>query len=84
MTKALVEGLIFLEFSEDETVDPDAAVRTKEEIAVILQDMSRVERQEFSRELGVLASAQSATEMGNRRREFIRGIPEYFGLVESD
>lgn len=78
---ALVEALIFLEFSDDEVVDPDAAVQTMKTIASILAAMSSAERDEFIRHLVVLAEAQPATEPGQRRSEYIREIPGYLGLA---
>ena len=79
--EALVEVLIFLEFSEDEVVDPDAAIEVMETIAGILQRMSSVEREAFLRQLEVLSDTQAISEIGQRRSEYISDMPGYLGLA---
>lgn len=81
ITVALVEALIFLELSDDETVDPDAAVRTMEMIAAHLRQLNPDQRTQFIQQLGTIADAQLPTPFGVQRSEYIRAIPEYLGLI---
>ncbi len=77
---ALVEALVFLELSDEESVEPDAAVVAMEAIADILRTMSTQQREAFIKQLGLIADQQSTTELGVQRNEYIRAIPEYLGL----
>ena len=78
--QALVETLIFLELSEDDTLDPDAAVKAMEAVAYYLQRISDKDKPAFISTIFDIAESQPATAEGLRRKEFIKSIPEYFGI----
>ena len=77
---ALVEALAFLELSDAETVEPDAAVQVMEAIAAILHRMTATQREVFTRQLAAIADQQANNELGTQRSQYIRAIPEYLGL----
>lgn len=80
LVMALVEALVFFELSDEEAVEPDAAVAAMEAIADILRRMTAQEREAFTHQLALIADQQSGTELGIQRSEYIRAIPEYLGL----
>jgi 16S rRNA C1402 (ribose-2'-O) methylase RsmI len=47
IVKAIVETTIFLEFSSEDVVNPDAAIALMEEIAAILQNMEVSQKTEL-------------------------------------
>jgi hypothetical protein len=77
---ALVEALVFLELSDEETVDPDSAVQVMETIARCLQRMPGEQRAAFHHQLALIAGQEGRDELGKQRREYIKAIPEYLGL----
>jgi hypothetical protein len=80
VVRALVESLVFLELSEDDNVNQDAAVRIMGSIGFHLQKLNRDERSAFADIVIEIAEEEPATEAGRERREYITRIPEYFGL----
>ncbi|MFJ2774294.1 hypothetical protein [Streptomyces sp. NPDC087300] len=84
LTRALAEVLVdvlwFVEGCEDEQMAPDDAVRVLEGVAAVVSHLSNDQRSEFMDLLGSMA----AEETDVSRREFLKGFPEGFGLVEED
>jgi hypothetical protein len=80
LTLALVEALVFLELSDEETVDPDSAVRVMETIARCLQRLDGGQRAAFHQQLALIAGQEGHDELGRQRREYIKAIPEYLGI----
>ena len=80
LTLALVEALVFLELSDEETVDPDSAIQVMEMIARCLQRLSGEQRAAFHQQLALIAGQEEDDELGRQRREYIKAIPEYLGL----
>jgi hypothetical protein len=55
IVKALVDAVTFLEFSDENVIDPDAAVAAMEQMGAVLQEMSVDERREFADVLSKLS-----------------------------
>ena len=73
--KVIIDVAIFLEFSEENLVDPDVAMQAMENLANELQLMSESERLELANCFGTVA-----TEYGERE-VFVRGLAENLGLI---
>jgi len=78
LAEALVDVLWFIEGSEDEQMDPDDAVKVLEGVAHLVSQLSSGQRSELVDLLGTMAEAESDP----ARREFLKGFPEGFGLVD--
>ena len=73
--KVIIDVAIFLEFSEENLVDPDVAMQAMENLANELQLMSESERLELANCFGTVS-----TEYGERE-VFVRGLAENLGLI---
>lgn len=73
---ALIDALLFLELSDDSTVDADAAVETIEAMAADLQQLTPEDRSLFVQYIATKADDASSSEQSN----FIRQIPSMLGL----
>ena len=78
--RAIVESLAFLGLSEDEVLQPDAAVAQIEEIAAILQTLTPEERHEFGEFVLGMATAETIEEHPNERSMFLSSLMENLGL----
>ena len=67
---------IFLEFSGNEILNADAAVRAMEQLAADLQSLDELAQRQLSAAIFSIASEYGATE-----KEFLDGLPESLGLV---
>ncbi|MEG3144762.1 hypothetical protein U1839_08860 [Sphingomonas sp. RT2P30] len=76
--RALVDLTIFLEFSDDEVIDPDAAVAATEQLAGAMQ-MAGIE----ARVAFVAGVREIAHEYGAQRR-FVEALPEFLGIETND
>lgn len=77
LCKSLVAAFVFLEFSGDDVVDPDAAVGASEAMAAELQSASQEERAAFIR-----ACAQEvAASCDVRVAQFISELPLHIGIA---
>lgn len=81
LMKALVEVMAFLELSDDDIVDPDAAIRMMEEIVAELQRLTRAERQSFIDFVGRMAADEAAANGRTPRLQFLERVPESSGLL---
>jgi len=79
--RALIELICFLEFSDEEVVNPDLAVAQLEQTAAILQDATRDVLAAFASECEEYATHVGATEPG--KADFVRSLPEALGLVQA-
>ncbi|MFE6940637.1 hypothetical protein [Streptomyces chartreusis] len=77
---ALVDVLWFVDGCEDDRMDPDDAVKVLEGVAFLMTQLTSDQRIEFIDLLGSMA----AEERDASRREFLKGFPEGFGLIEGD
>ena len=66
-TRALIETILFLELSDDSTVQPDSAVAQIEEVAAILREMSTEEREAFIQAVDEMV-AEERSRIGNSKR----------------
>lgn len=74
IAKAIVDMLVFLEFSSDDVVDADASIAMIEQIAAVLQEASDSVRADL---------AQCFNELSNEygdHSEFVASLPETLGL----
>jgi hypothetical protein len=74
----LVDVLWFIESSEDEQMDPDAAVKVLEGVAHQVTKLSDAQRQE----LVELVGAMTAAETDPARRACLEQFPEGFGIID--
>ena len=82
LMRALADLAVFLTGSDDQTVDPDAAVRELETLASHLRELSDADRHAFIIYVtGTLASESHAA--GDTKRETIlRKLPSDLGLLD--
>ncbi|WP_083839001.1 hypothetical protein [Rhodanobacter fulvus] len=77
VAQALVEMALFLEFSGDMIIDPDAAVQALEQLSSTLQ-MANVETKASL----CLHFENIALEYQGDKAEFVRGMGEELGLID--
>jgi len=75
IARAVANIAIFLEFSNDEILDADAAVGAMEQLAADLQSLDGHAQQQLSTAISSIAS-----EYGAEEKEFLVGLPENLGL----
>lgn len=73
----IVQTVLFLELSDAQTVDEDAAVAMLEQIAATLQRLDSSEKGRFLRHIQLRASRATTAE----ERETIEGMVSNLGLV---
>lgn len=76
LVRAIVDLAMFLEQSNDETVDPDAAVDALENLAAHLQSMSSPARDELISALREIAPSYG------QHAEFVEEFASNFGLED--
>jgi hypothetical protein len=76
LVKAIVDVLIFFEFSDESAVDPDAATDAVEQMAAELQLMEGQSRSDFCSQLRYLSQGYPPD-----KAEFIAGLGEALGLA---
>jgi hypothetical protein len=83
LMRAVLEAAMFLEFADDETLEPDTAVAQMEQIAATLAELSPEERGElihFAAEW-----AEDARRDGDEERaDFLSSFGESFGLDDEE
>lgn len=82
LAKAIVEALAFLELSGEDTVDPEAAVRTMEVIAATLQGATQEERDAIIAAALSELNAQSANDAPEEVLDFYEHLAADLGLEE--
>lgn len=75
IVKALVEVALFLELSDDETIDPDSAVAAMEQMAANLQALDAPSRRALALEMRSLADSYPTSE------QFVRNLPDALGIA---
>ncbi|WP_343610810.1 hypothetical protein [Novosphingobium sp.] len=73
--KALIDIAIFLEFSDDRIIDPDAAVSALEDLAANLQMATPETRAELTQGIRSLVGSYPD------RVEFVSDLPETLGIA---
>lgn len=76
LAKIIADQAIFLEFTSEELLDPDAAVQAMEQMAAELQLLSDEERNNLANILIDLSN-----EYEGDKSEYVRDLPESLGLV---
>lgn len=79
--QALVEAIAFLELSDDDVVDPDAAVTELERIADILKSLGTPERKMLLDYVAQLAAGQEFRPGCSTRTEFFSNFATNMGLM---
>ena len=75
IVKAIVDIALFLEYSNSELLDEDAAVEAMEQLAAELQQMPEGEQQQLAKQI-----VEFSTSYEERYRDFVEGLPEALGL----
>lgn len=75
MVKAIVDMAIFLEYTNSELLDEDAAIGALEQLAAELQLMSHDDQQALSRQIIALAEDYEP-----KQRQFVAELPGMLGL----
>ncbi len=78
VARAIVELAIFLEFSADDVLDPDAAVQGLERLASTLQMMDLESRSSLC-----VQFVSIAMEYSGEQARFAEGLGEALGLIEA-
>lgn len=76
LVKIIADLAIFLEFTDEDQLDPDAAVAALEQVASELQSLGAEERKRISAIFTGLSSGYA-----NDRADYVRSLPENLGLV---
>jgi hypothetical protein len=77
LVQAIAQVAVFLEFADDATLDPDAAVKQQEALAFQLQQLPLVDRQVFIRTLSAVAEEWPR----ERERQYLFDLPDAFGVT---
>jgi len=82
LCRAIIGSACFLELSQDDIVDPDAAVKALEDIASALQGATQAEKEAFRHACSeeALRLEKDAGPGYARTAEFIRSLPESVGI----
>lgn len=76
LVKVIADLAVFLEFTNEELLDPDLAVEALEQIAAELQLMNEQDRDDLADMLRNLSK-----EYTGDKGDYVRGLPESFGLI---
>jgi hypothetical protein len=76
--------MMFLELSDDNTIDPDAAVKAEESIAAELQNSGQLERAALRTALRQLRTEAKANQAGPEVLEFLDDFMDSLGLQEEE
>ncbi|ANP52027.1 hypothetical protein J2Z21_008899 [Streptomyces griseochromogenes] len=80
IVKALVNLIISIDLSDEETVDSDFASSAFEDVMATLDELSDGERENVVRIVQSLADGESSTQ----RRQALLEFPDNFGLVDEE
>lgn len=80
LMKAIIDLAAFLELSDDDTVDPDAAVQQLEELVAALSQLTIPEREELVAYVDELIQDQQEQAGSKEYIDFLLSFPESFGL----
>lgn len=78
LSRALIEMIVFLEFSNKEIIDEDTAVKKMEQIASILIEMDEKDKTEFLQICNKVANEYTDGNIS----EFISNMGKHFGLID--
>ncbi len=75
IVKALVDVVLFLELSDDQTIDPDRALGAVEQMAANLQALDAASQRALALGIQSLAADYPTNE------QFVRDLPEALGIT---
>jgi hypothetical protein len=75
LVKAIIDIALFLEYTNPELLDEDAAVEAMEQLAAELQHMPEGEQQQLAKQI-----IGFSTSYEQPQRDFVEGLPEALGL----
>lgn len=75
LIKAVVDMAVFLEYTNSEFLNEDAAVEAMEQLAAELQQMGESDQQQLSKQIVILSSL-----FGQPQKDFVAGLPDALGL----
>ncbi len=76
ISKALIETLLFFEFSDEDIIHPDISIAQIEQVAAILKEMDENGKMEF-----IKTCSEMAMEYSGEKYNFIISIGENLGLI---
>lgn len=76
LVKIIADLAVFLEFTDEELLDPDLAVEALEQVAAGLQLMDNHQRNEIANTLKDLSKQYTGD-----KEEYVRNLPESLGLI---
>jgi hypothetical protein len=77
LVQVIAQVALFLEFADDATLNPDAAVKQLEDLAFQLQQLPPGDRMEVIRLLSQLAEEWPS----ERERQYLLNLPEAIGIA---
>ena len=77
LVQVIAQVAVFLEFADDATLDPDAAVRQQEDLAFQLQQLPPADRVQFIRVLREVAGDWPS----ERERQYLLNLPAGIGVA---
>jgi hypothetical protein len=77
LVQVIAQVAVFMEFADDATLNPDAAVKQQEDLAFQLQQLAPADRSEFIRLLSEVAGQWP----NERERQFLLDLPEAIGIA---
>jgi len=79
LARALVDVCIFLEFSNDDVIDPDAAVKVFEDLSATLQSAEPSVQRSLRADMARLAASYGA-----EKPSFVEALADNIGLCQSE
>jgi len=77
LVQVIAQMAVFLEFADETTLHPDAAVKQLETLAFQLQQLTPTERREFIRLLSEVADEWPS----ERERQYLLNLPDAIGVA---
>jgi 5'-deoxynucleotidase YfbR-like HD superfamily hydrolase len=84
LAQAVVHAFVFLELSDDEAVDSDAAVDAMEMLAADLQECSEEEKAALEKAVSEELKAQMARKAPKKVLDFYKNFMENLGLEDKE
>lgn len=84
MFLAVLHAIVFLEGSEDDVVDPDAAMEVMEYMASYLQRLGKPEFHRLREDLAALEAYARAEKWPKEQQQFFKEFLDTFGVGEED
>ena len=82
LIEALINVLVFLEFSDDHIINEDAAVSLLEQISASLKQLEPQAKTDFLKYLDYKVKTNPG--LCSEELQYIRSLPEYLGLIVTE